>query len=161
MKVKWPLQGPRQDAGLVSNINMGVKTATAIYSYAQQQQSATRIVVTGLRKAEEVVALSGIDYMIVPGEIAKQLASRGTLDGYNDGLSAAAATEGSGIPMLSPEMAKELELSEQVVSGLSEKQFEEEMGMAGLDLLNDRLAGDCKVAERVESMLMSMVVARE
>lgn len=155
------LQGPRQDAGLVSDINMGVKTTAAIYSYAQQQGASTRIVVTGLRSADEVIALSGVDYMIVPEEIRKKLADRGTLDGYNDGLSADEPTEGSGIPMLSPEAAKTMALHEKVEAALSEKEFDEEMGMAGRDLLDEKLAGDCKNVERVEGLLMSMVVARE
>ena len=99
------MQGPRQDAGLQTSVNMGVRTTAAIYNYAQQQGSSTRIVVTGLRKADEVLALSGVDYMIVSESVCKQLAERGTLDGYNDGLAADQSMEDCGIPSLTPEAA--------------------------------------------------------
>jgi hypothetical protein len=99
------MQGPRQDAGLQSKVNMGVRTSTAIYNYAQQQGAATRIVVTGLRKADEVLALSGVDYMIVSQSVCKQLADRATLDGYNDGLAANTAVDDCGIPALTVDAA--------------------------------------------------------
>lgn len=101
-------QGPRQDAGLQASINMGVRTTAAIYNYAQQQGSPTRIVVTGLRTADEVLALSGVDYMIVSETVSKQLAERGTLDGYNDGLAATASVDDCGIPALTPESAMQV-----------------------------------------------------
>lgn len=99
------MQGPRQDAGLQSNVNMGVLTTSAIYNYAQQQGSSTRIVVTGVRTADEVLALSGVNYMIVSESVCRQLAERGTLDGYNDGLAASADVQDCGIPALTPEAA--------------------------------------------------------
>ena len=54
-----------------------------------------------------------------------------------------------------------MELHDKVSAALNEKEFAAEMGMAGEQLLNDKLEGDCKGAERVEKLLMSMVVARE
>ena len=53
-----------------------------------------------------------------------------------------------------------MELHDKVSAALNEKEFAAEMGMAGEQLLNDKLEGD-KGAERVEKLLMSMVVARE
>lgn len=104
-KCMCAMQGPRQDAGLQTSVNMGVRTSAAIYNYAQQQGSSTRIVVTGLRTAEEVLALSGVDYMIVSERVCKKLADRGTLDGYNDGLAADQSQADCGIPALTPEAA--------------------------------------------------------
>ncbi|NJR42377.1 MAG: hypothetical protein HC767_06655 [Akkermansiaceae bacterium] len=52
-------------------------------------------------------------------------------------------------------------LDEKVSAALDEKGFSEELGMAGEQLLSDKLEGDCKGAERVEMLLMSIVVARE
>jgi transaldolase len=89
-------------------INMGVRTTAAIYNYAQQQGSSTRIVVTGLRKADEVLALSGVDYMILSDSVCKQLAESGTLHGYNDGLAADTSVSHCGIPALTPEAAMEV-----------------------------------------------------
>lgn len=58
-------------------------------------------------------------------------------------------------------MLLQVQLHEKMSAALNERQFSAEMGMAGLQLLNDKLEGDCKGAERVEKLLMSMVVARE
>lgn len=55
----------------------------------------------------------------------------------------------------------QVQLNEKVSAALNEKEFSEEMGMAGEQLLRDKLEGDCKGAERVETLLMSMVIARE
>ncbi|NJR42378.1 MAG: hypothetical protein HC767_06660 [Akkermansiaceae bacterium] len=85
-----------------------MRTTATIYNYAQQQGSSTRIVVTGLRTADEVLALSGVDYMIVSESVCKQLAQRGTLDGYNDGLAADKSVEDCGIPALTPEGAMQV-----------------------------------------------------
>lgn len=55
----------------------------------------------------------------------------------------------------------QVDLHEKVSASLDEAEFAAEMGMAGQQLLSDKLEGDCKGAERVERLLMSMVVARE
>jgi hypothetical protein len=106
MKVQWSVHRPQQDAGIIHNqhalIVHGHLDSSNSLRYAQQQQSAhaTRIIVVGLRKAEED-ALSGIDYMMrLPG-----------IDGHDSGLSAAVATEGTVIAIVLPKLAKELNLS--------------------------------------------------
>jgi hypothetical protein len=55
----------------------------------------------------------------------------------------------------------QVQVHEKVSAALDEKEFLVEMGMAGEQMLIDKLEGDCRGAERVEKLLMSMVVARE
>ena len=156
------LQGPRQDAGGDGKINVGVRTAESIYCYAQQQGGKTRVIVAGLRKQEEALQLSGIDYMVMPATIADKLRKQSTLQGYNDGFSATAnETDANTIPQLSASYVKQHEFDDREVADVDEKEFESELGMAGLDLLDNKLLADVKAANKVSELVRTVVVARE
>lgn len=154
--------GPRQDAGCDStSVNVGVRMATAIYCYAHQQGE-TKVIISGVRKENEVLQLAGVDYMVVPSIIANQMESQGTLRGYNDGFSAASVPDYSGgMPVLTEELAATTEFRADEVADVSEQDFDSELGMAGLQLLQSKVQGDCASVEKVAELLSHVVVARE
>ena len=157
------MQGPRQDAGCdAKRVNVGVRIATAIYCYAHQAGAGTKVIVSGLRREEEVLQLSGVDYMVIPEKIVQKMAGQGTLQGYNDGLTAATSDDDAGgVPVLSQALADRTEFRPEEVADVSEKDFEAELGMAGLELLRDRVNDDCAAADKVASLVRQVVVARE
>lgn len=155
------MQGPRQDAGGAGEINMGVRTAAAAYALAQRGGGGTRLVATGVHTAEEALALSGIDYMLIPDDVSAELAAQATLAGYNDGLSAAAAAaSGGAVPALDAAAVAAADLPEVGPVG-SAAELAAEMGMAGAELLGKKIAADREAVARVEELLGSVVVARE
>lgn len=157
------VQGPRQDAGCdAKSVNVGVRIATAIYCFAHQAGAGTRVVASGLRKEEEVLQLAGIDYMVIPKKIVEKMAGQGTLQGYNDGLTAATSDDDAGgMPVLSQALADKTEFRAEEVADVSEKDFEQELGMAGLELLQDKVNDDCAAADKVAGLVGHIVVARE
>lgn len=156
------MQGPRQDAGGSADVNVGVRTASAIFSYAQQQGGHTRVIVAGLRKSSEAIQLSGIDYIIAPAEIVKKLQQQSTLQGYNDGLSATAPSgDATAIPQLSADFVRAFEFSAQEVEDVDEQHFDAELGMAGHELLTEKVQDDVAAAEKVSKLVKQVVVARE
>lgn len=156
-------QAPRQDAGGDSSgINVGARAAAAMYAYAQQQGGVTKVIVAGLRKADEAIALSGVDYMIMPSDVSDKLRKQSTLQGYNDGLSAASSTEGTaGVPVLSVEAVAAREFKAQDVADVDEAHFAAELGMAGVDLLQSKLADDIAAVAKVAALMENMAIARE
>lgn len=159
---RW-LQGPRQDAGGAGDINMGVRTAAAAHALAQRAGGRTRVLAMGLRTAAEALALSGIDYLIIPDSVSTSLEAQATLAGYNDGLSAAGAAAEDGpaaVPALSADAVAAADLPE-LEAPTSVAALEAAMGMAGVELLAKRIEADCEAVGRVEELLSSVVVARE
>ena len=155
-------QGPRQDASGVSKVNVGVRTAAAIYTYAQQQGARTKVIAAGLRKPEEVLALSGIDYMIMPSEIVRKLENQSTLQGYNDGFTASQVEDDyADMPKLSDKYVQAHKFRPEEVDDVDEKHFSEELGMAGMDLLQSKVSDDIAAADRVCELIRNVVVARE
>jgi hypothetical protein len=157
------LQGPRQDAGCSSEANVGVRTAATAYTFAQREgaQPPSRIVVIGVRKATEAKLLSGLDYMILPDNVQAQLQAEATLQGYNDGLSAAASVDDLGVPALSRAVVEGYEFRDEEIAEVEEAAFDDELGMAGRELLREKLGRDRERVEQVVSMLGHVAVARE
>lgn len=156
------VQGPRQDAGGSSDINMGVRTAAAAYALSQRAGGQTRVIAMGLRTADEALALSGVDYMIIPDSVSAALEGQSTLAGYNDGLSAAkgAADGAAVVPVLDAAAVAAADLPE-LEAVASAAELEAAMGMAGSELLAKKIAADCEAVAQVEELLSSVVVARE
>lgn len=156
------MQGPRQDAGGARDINMGVRTAAGAYALAQRAGGKTRVIAMGLRTADEALALSGVDYMIIPDSVSVALEGQSTLAGYNDGLSAAqgAADGAASVPALDAAAVADADIPE-VETVASAGELEAAMGMPGSVLLAKKIAADCEAVARVEELLSSVVVARE
>eukprot|EP00892_Ulva_mutabilis_P007282 jgi/Ulvmu1/4926/UM203_0005.1 len=155
--------GPRQDAGGAGDINMGVRTVATAYALAQRAGGDTRVIAMGLRTADEALALSGVDYMIVPDEVSAALAAQATLAGYNDGLSAAVGAGGGGgaaVPALDAAAVAAADVPDAAAAG-SAAELQADMDMAGSELLARKVAADAEAAGRVEELLCSVVVARE
>lgn len=154
--------GPRQDAGGAGDINMGVRTAAAAHALSQRAGGRTRVLAMGLRTSAEALALSGIDYLIIPDSVSSALEAQATLAGYNDGLSAAAgAAEGPAeVPALDAAAVAAADLPDMDVP-TSAAELEAAMGMAGSELLAKKIAADREAVGRVEALLSNVVVARE
>jgi hypothetical protein len=132
-----------------------------MYCFAQQQGGVTKIIVSGLRTPEEVLQLSGIDYMIIPEKIVNKMRSQGTLQGYNDGLSAMPEHDSSGLPVLSDKFVQAHEFRPQDIADVDEEHFASELGMAGLELLESKVQGKCADAEKVAALMANLVFSRE
>lgn len=141
---------------------MGIRTAAGAYALAQRSAGSTRVLAMGIRTDAEALALSGVDYMIIPDSVSASLEAQATLAGYNDGLSAAegAAEGGLDIPALDSKAVAAADLPTIEVPA-SAADLDAAMGMAGSELLAKRITSDCESAMRVEELLTSVVVARE
>jgi hypothetical protein len=149
-----------------------VRTASNAYLFAQREAGgggggtacgdATRVVVVGVRKAAEAKLLSGVDYMILPDTVQRQLQAEATLQGYNDGFSAADTGSSGGVPALNRAAVEAAEFRAGDVAEVSGAEaFQEALGMAGAALLRERLARDSEAAGQIVTMLGHVVVARE
>jgi hypothetical protein len=73
-----------------------VRLVAQCYNYMKKYNHKTQVIVSGIRKKEDALAVAGIDYLIIPSRIIYQLQCSPTYEGYNDdihGGSAAAGTE--------------------------------------------------------------------
>jgi len=87
---------------------------------------------SGLRTAEDALALAGVDFLVAGPKVLQGLAAMPSAQGYNDGLSAAAAPAGLA-GALSPAGARAAAAAK--LPELSEAAFSEGLGLAGADLL--------------------------
>ena len=46
------MQGPREDTGFINDVNPGVRMAARIYNYCAKYHSKTKVMVSGIRKAQ-------------------------------------------------------------------------------------------------------------
>jgi len=135
--------GPREDSGFASRVDPGIALAIQLYQYSKKFHPKTQIMASGLRTKEDALALAGIDYEVLSAKIISELESSPTLQGYNSGLSAAAADSEEGLDrVLSPEGAKGSEVAQ--VDDVTAATFKEELGLAGEQLLAQGLAGMVK-----------------
>ena len=157
-------EGPREDRAMAMAgygappINPGIPLVKKIYDHIHQKGSKTKLIASGMRSKDEVLALSGCDYLVVGPQVLNALKSTSTLDGYNDGLHASTQDFESLEPELSPEKA-----SESPVENIdtSQSNFVNYLGMMGKELLEGTVQRLVEDAERLEPILLNTVSGQE
>jgi hypothetical protein len=97
----------------------------------------------------DALALAGCDYLICGPKVLAGLAAMPTAQGYNDGLSAASGQYDDGLEQqLSPAGGRASDV--EAYPSVTQQLFEEQLGLAGSQLLKQGLAG---LAGDVESIL--------
>lgn len=61
--------GPREDSGCISTVDPGVSLVEQMYNYVKQYHPSTRIMATAIRTKDDAMALSGLDYLVVPQKV--------------------------------------------------------------------------------------------
>ena len=61
---------------------------------------------SGIRTKDDVLALCGVDYLVVPNKVLQDLSASPTVVGYNDGLHALDTNEEGSTAALSMESAR-------------------------------------------------------
>eukprot|EP00884_Botryococcus_braunii_P009450 jgi/Botrbrau1/18506/Bobra.0072s0084.2 len=153
-------KGPREDSGATSTENPGIKLAERIYSYVKQLHPKTRVMISGIRKKEDALALAGADFLVVGPKVVQELSQMPTLAGYNDGYSAAGEDNLDFVP-LSPEAAKEAEFSDAEKATVSKQSFEEGLGLVGKELLSEGLKGLIGDINRLEPYFTQLAISGE
>lgn len=75
----WMQQGPRQDAGLVSDVDPGVKLMAKIYNYVKKYHPDVQLMASGIRTKKQALALAGLDYLVASPQARKTLLGPGFL----------------------------------------------------------------------------------
>jgi len=57
--------GPRQDAGLVSDVDPGVLLMKKLYMYLKKFHPSTQLMASGIRSKSQALALAGLEYIVV------------------------------------------------------------------------------------------------
>lgn len=152
--------GPREDSGFSSGVDTGIRLASELYGYIKKFHPKTQVMASGLRTADDALALSGCDYLVLTAKVMSDLETTPTLQGYNSGLSAAATTEEDGIErMLSPAAAAASDLAD--MGPISEAQFNEMLGPCGKELLGQGLDGLVRDVETVLPYFKGMAKGNE
>lgn len=144
-------QGPREDSGFSSQVDPGLALLSELYTYTHKfHPQLTRIMASGLRTAEDALAVAGCDYLVLNPKVLQALKDMPTTQGYNDGLSAAAAAGGGGggfDRVLSPQGAQAARID--ASDSITESDFNERMDLAGRELLATGLLGLRQDVDRV------------
>ncbi|KAK9916495.1 hypothetical protein WJX75_003327 [Coccomyxa subellipsoidea] len=154
-------KGPREDSGFLSDVNPGVRMAARMYNYCQKYHPKTKVMVSGLRKAKDALALAGVDYLVVGPKVLATLSETPTLQGYNDGLTTLPGDDEYYSPRLSPEAAKEAEFEDFETGEVNKQLFEEGLGLVGVSLLKQGVQGLVDDIERLEPFFQNLSVGQE
>lgn len=77
-----------------------------IYNYVRQYHPKTKVMASGIRTKDDVLALVGVDYLVLPRKVLLELSASPTVSGYNDGLHALDTNEEGATVALSQETAQ-------------------------------------------------------
>ena len=106
----------------------------------------------------DALALAGVDYLVVNERILDALDKATTLQGYNDGFRADEDDDESVSQQLSAEMAQEADFSESETTEVTRQLFEEGLGMAGLELLDNGIKSLIQDVERLEPAFHNLAI---
>jgi len=137
--------GPREDSGLVSDVDPGVCLMAKIYDHVKAANPASQVMATGIRTKKQALALAGIDYIVTSSQVVDTLAAAATLSGFNDGLHGGDSAQDIEV-QLSVESAKAATLS--LTESITQAIFVDELGYMGFDLLKAGVEGAASNIER-------------
>lgn len=139
--------------------NPGLLLAEKVFAYLKTNNPKTKLMASGLRTKQEALALAGCDYLVVGPRVLQGLQSASTLEGYNDGLH---VSESQGMkPKLTAEFAKNYEISSVETGEVSKAIFEDQLGLAGKELLNESVQSMVLDANRLEPLFLNQAGGQE
>ncbi|EFJ46559.1 hypothetical protein VOLCADRAFT_81816 [Volvox carteri f. nagariensis] len=65
--------GPREDSGAPTSYDPGLELVKELYCYGRRFHPKTKIMATSLRNRKDVLELAGVDYLVLPGRVMRQL----------------------------------------------------------------------------------------
>ncbi|KAK9792691.1 hypothetical protein WJX73_002290 [Symbiochloris irregularis] len=136
--------GPRQDSGSLGlGDNPGLKLVERIYNYCHKHHPRTKVMVSGIRRKQDALALAGMDYLVVGDKVLSELGGTDTLQGYNDGFSASGPEQpGSTVEArLTPAKAAATQFASEDTEPLGEADFRDRLGQTGQELLDHGVRG--------------------
>ncbi|CAL5225633.1 g8489 [Coccomyxa viridis] len=154
-------KGPREDTGFMSAVNPGVRMAERIYNFCKKYHAKTQVMVSGIRKPADALALCGVDYLVVGPKVLATLKDSQTLQGYNDGLTSLPQEDEYAEPRLSPELAAKEEFEAFEREEVTKQIFEEGLGLAGVALLKQGVQGLVDDIDRMEPFFTNLSIGQE
>ncbi|GIL89815.1 hypothetical protein Vretimale_16497 [Volvox reticuliferus] len=146
--------GPREDSGTPSSYDPGLELVKELYCYGRRFHPKTKIMASSLRNRKDVLELAGVDYLVLPGRLMKQLEQVSTDQGYNDGLHAAEGSTGVE-PGLTTAVASASDV--QKWQPLTEDSWRSGLGLAATQLLESTLQQRCKDMNELVALLQERI----
>lgn len=153
-------KGPREDSGGFDvGDNPGIKLVERIYNYCQKLYPKTKVMVSGVRRKEDALALAGVDFLVVGDKVLTELGGASTMQGYNDGLKATGDDDDATVqPQLTVAAAQRAEFSQDDLQPLSEADYRAKLGQAGQELLDHGVRGLVADLGRLEETLHDLAL---
>jgi transaldolase len=152
-------KGPREDSGYSSDVHPGVQLVERIYNYCAQLHPKTKVMVSGIRRKQDALLLAGVDYLVVGPKVLEELNSQFTMSGYNDGLSANTTFDETDLEaQLTKERAQSVEFAPEETTEITKQLFQDGLGQAGLELLEDGIKGLVSDVKRLEPDFKKLAV---
>ena len=140
--------------------NPGILLVEKVYVYLQTAHPKTKLMASGLRTKSEALALAGCDYLVVGPRVLEALQNATTLEGYNDGLRT--VDDESGVSArLTPGFAAAYELSPYETGIVDKNLFDDQLGLAGRDLLTESVKRLVDDATRLEPLFLNLAGGNE
>lgn len=102
--------------------------------------------------------MAGVDYLVLNERIVHSLDEATTLQGYNDGFRADEHGDDSVPQQLSEETAQQADFSSSETVGVTRQLFEEGLGMAGLELLDNGIKTLVEDVNRLEPIFGNLAI---
>lgn len=106
----------------------------------------------------DAIALAGVDYLVLNERIVDSLDKATTLQGYNDGYRADEHGDESVPRQLSADSAQQAEFSSSETVEITRQLFEEGLGMAGLELLDNGVKILVEDVNRLEPIFENLAI---
>ncbi len=108
--------------------------------------------------AADALALAGVDYLVLNERIVDALDKATTLQGYNDGFRADENDQSGVEQQLSSDSAQQVEFGSSETVEVTRQLFEEGLGMAGLELLDNGIRNLVEDVNRLEPVFQNLAI---
>ena len=106
----------------------------------------------------DALALAGVDYLVLNERVVDSLDKATTMQGYNDGFRADENDDAGVAQQLSSQLAQTVEFSNSETVEVTRQLFEEGLGMAGLELLDNGIKNLVGDVERLEPVFQNLAI---
>lgn len=152
-------KGPREDSGFSSDVHPGIQLVERIFNYCSKLYPKTKVMVSGIRRKQDALLLAGVDFLVVGPKVLEELNSQFTMSGYNDGLSANTTFDETDVDAkLSKERADGVEFAAEEMTKVTKQLFQDGLGQAGLELLEEGVKGLVDDVTRLEPDFKKLAV---
>ena len=106
----------------------------------------------------DALALAGVDYLVLNERVVDSLDKATTMQGYNDGFRADENDDAGVAQQLSAQLAQSIDFSSSETVEVTRQLFEEGLGMAGLELLDNGIKNLVGDVERLEPIFGNLAI---